>query len=66
MINRPLHRNRKYIPKFANGKKKKKKKKKNLKNVTYQIQNLILPTRMSNIFPISSVVMLILELSSLL
>ena len=46
--NRQLHRNRKYIPKFSSGKNKIK----ILKNVTFQIPNLILPTRMLNIFTI--------------
>ena len=48
MVNRQLHRNRKYIPKFSSGNNKIK----ILKNVTLQIPKLILPTRMLNIFPI--------------
>ena len=43
-----MHRNRKYIPDFSIGKDKIK----ILKNVTLQIPNLILPTRMLNISPI--------------
>ena len=48
VVNRQLQRNRKYIPKFSSGKNKIK----FLKNVTLKIPNLILPTRMLNIFPI--------------
>ena len=48
VVNRPLHKTRKSIPKFSSGKNKKKL----FKNVTLQIPNLILPNRMLKLFPI--------------